>query len=215
MRFGQVHSLPFKQARQRPHGKKYAKTTRSPTLSGSPLESVCRPSPRAAIRPVPSWPWWIGSARPRLAGSRSPRQVCRSDPHTLASVMRTTAAPGSGSGTGYSLISSGTPTPRKTAALPVDAMLGQSSVDQFVGELGVVALDHTAIAVRSIQAALPLYRDLLGGVPNGFERLSERGFSWLTLRYPNGSQVELLEPAGTSGFLHEFLGKRGEGAHHM
>ena len=35
-----------------------------------------------------------------------------------------------------------------------------------VGELGVVALDHTAIAVRSIAAALPLYRDLLGGVPS-------------------------------------------------
>src|SRR5437660_8546610 len=35
------------------------------------------------------------------------------------------------------------------------------------------ALDHTAIAVRDIQAALPLYRDLLGGVPSGFERSEE------------------------------------------
>jgi methylmalonyl-CoA/ethylmalonyl-CoA epimerase len=84
-----------------------------------------------------------------------------------------------------------------------------------VGELGVVALDHTAIAVRSISAALPLYRDLLGGVPSGFERLHARGFMWLTLRYPNGSQVELLEPVGGSGFLHTFLDKYGEGAHHM
>jgi methylmalonyl-CoA/ethylmalonyl-CoA epimerase len=81
--------------------------------------------------------------------------------------------------------------------------------------LGVVAFDHTAIAVRSIQAALPLYRDLLGGRPNGFERLSDRGFMWLTLRYPNGSQVELLEPVGTDGFLHRFLERYGEGAHHM
>ena len=87
--------------------------------------------------------------------------------------------------------------------------------DSVVGELGVVALDHTAIAVRSIQAALPLYRDLLGGVPNGFERHSERGFAWLTLRYPNGSQVELLEPIGSGGFLHSFLERYGEGAHHM
>ena len=38
---------------------------------------------------------------------------------------------------------------------------------------------------------------------------------WLTLRYPNGSQVELLEPVGTGGFLHTFLDKYGEGAHHM
>ncbi len=84
-----------------------------------------------------------------------------------------------------------------------------------VGEFGVVALDHTAVAVRSIDAALPLYRDLLGGVPNGFERQSPRGFAWLTLRYPNGSQVELLEPIGDAGFLHQFLERFGEGAHHM
>ena len=94
-------------------------------------------------------------------------------------------------------------------------MLSQSSVVQLAGELGVVALDHTAVAVRSIQSALPLYRDLLGGVPNGFERQSHRGFMWLTLRYPNSSQVELLEPMGAGGFLNAFLDKYGEGAHHM
>lgn len=82
-------------------------------------------------------------------------------------------------------------------------------------DLGVIALDHTAIAVRSIEAALPLYRDLLGGRPNGFERLSNKGFMWLTLQYPNGSQVELLEPVGSDGFLHRFLDRYGEGAHHM
>jgi methylmalonyl-CoA/ethylmalonyl-CoA epimerase len=86
---------------------------------------------------------------------------------------------------------------------------------ELAGELGVARLDHTAIAVRQIQAALPLYRDLLGGVPSGFQELPARGFSWLGLRYPNGSQVELLEPAGAGGFLHEFLSKRGEGPHHL
>ena len=38
---------------------------------------------------------------------------------------------------------------------------------------------------------------------------------WLTLRYPNGSQVELLESIGADGFLHRFLERHGEGAHHM
>src|SRR5258706_12619022 len=104
----------------------------------------------------------MGSARPRLAGSRSPRQVGKSEPHTLASDMRTTAAPGSGSGTGYSRISKGWPNPRKMAARPVLAMCQQGKpgenayaggrlmqTDQFGrGELGVEALGHTAIAVR-------------------------------------------------------------------
>jgi methylmalonyl-CoA/ethylmalonyl-CoA epimerase len=88
-------------------------------------------------------------------------------------------------------------------------------VEGLTGEFGVEALDHTAIAVRDIQAALPLYRDLLGGIPSGYERISDKGFMWMTLRYPNGSQVELLGPAGEAGFLHTFLAKHGEGVHHM
>src|ERR1700687_1061562 len=95
-------------------------------------------------------------------------------------------------------------------------MYGQEqTIDRLNGELGVEALDHTAIAVRDIQAALPLYRDLLGGVPSGFERISNKGLMWMTLRYPNGSQVELLAPAGDGGFLRDFLARRGEGVHHM
>ncbi|MDQ6674130.1 MAG: VOC family protein [Chloroflexota bacterium] len=89
--------------------------------------------------------------------------------------------------------------------------------EQFAlgGELGVEALDHTAIAVRDIQMALPLYRDLLGGIPSGYERISDKGFMWMSLRYPNGSQVELLAPAGEGGFLRDFLARRGEGTHHL
>jgi methylmalonyl-CoA/ethylmalonyl-CoA epimerase len=94
-------------------------------------------------------------------------------------------------------------------------MQRQHSVDRLAGELGVTALDHTAVAVQSIERALPLYRDLLGGAPNGFERQPGRGFMWMTLQYPNGSQVELLEPVGHAGFLHTFLQKYGEGVHHM
>ena len=82
------------------------------------------------------------------------------------------------------------------------------------GELGVEALDHTAIAVRDIQAALPLYRDLLGGAPSGYERISTKGFAWFSLRYPHGSQSELLAPTG-EGFVESFLAKRGEGVHHL
>lgn len=89
------------------------------------------------------------------------------------------------------------------------------NLERVVGELGVVALDHTAIAVHDLRAALPLYRDLLGGVPNGFERLAHRQFIWVTLRYPNGSQVELLQPMGQGGFVQKFLDRYGEGAHHM
>src|ERR1700724_815113 len=87
-------------------------------------------------------------------------------------------------------------------------------VTELTGELGGEALDHPAIAVRDIQAALPLYRDLLGGIPSAYERISDKGFMWMTLKYPNGSQVELLAPAG-DGFVKDFLARRGEGVHHL
>ncbi|MCC7371108.1 MAG: VOC family protein [Chloroflexi bacterium] len=76
-------------------------------------------------------------------------------------------------------------------------------------------LDHTAIAVHSIEAALPLYRDLLGGDPEEIHHNEQAGFSVLQLRYPHGGGIELIQPYGPSGFLHDFLAKRGEGVHHI
>jgi methylmalonyl-CoA/ethylmalonyl-CoA epimerase len=76
-------------------------------------------------------------------------------------------------------------------------------------------LDHTSIAVHSIEAALPLYRDVLGGDAEPIHHHEEAGFSTLTLRYPHGGGIELIAPYGPSGFIHDFLAKRGEGVHHI
>jgi hypothetical protein len=43
--------------------------------------------------------------------SWSPLQACRSEPQTFARIVRTTIAPGSGSGTAYSSIRIGSPAP--------------------------------------------------------------------------------------------------------
>ena len=74
-------------------------------------------------------------------------------------------------------------------------------------------LDHVAVAVHSIKAAVPLYRDALGGqyLMGGEEGGSWR---WIQFRFPGGGKVELLEPLG-EGFLSRFLEKRGEGLHHI
>jgi methylmalonyl-CoA/ethylmalonyl-CoA epimerase len=74
-------------------------------------------------------------------------------------------------------------------------------------------LDHVAVAVRSIKAALPLFRDVLGGEYVMGD--DERGiWRWVQFRYPGGGKVELLEPLG-EGFLADFLERYGEGLHHM
>ncbi len=73
--------------------------------------------------------------------------------------------------------------------------------------------DHVAVAVRSIKAALPLYRDalggeyLMGGEPDGTWR-------WVQFRFPGGGKVELLEPLA-DGFVSRFLERYGEGLHHV
>lgn len=79
----------------------------------------------------------------------------------------------------------------------------------------VRSLDHTAIAVHRIEDALPFYRDVLGGEPQEVTERPERGFRVLTLRYPGGGGVELIEPLGEGSFIREFLARRGEGVHHI
>ena len=73
-------------------------------------------------------------------------------------------------------------------------------------------LDHVAVAVHSIKAALTLYRDGLGGeyLMGG----DQDTWRWVQLCFPGGGKIELLEPLG-EGFLTKFLDSRGEGLHHV
>jgi methylmalonyl-CoA/ethylmalonyl-CoA epimerase len=74
-------------------------------------------------------------------------------------------------------------------------------------------LDHVAVALNSIERAVPLYRDALGGeyLMGGDQAET---WKWVQFRWPGGGKVELLEPKG-DGFLSRFLDSRGEGLHHV
>jgi methylmalonyl-CoA/ethylmalonyl-CoA epimerase len=74
-------------------------------------------------------------------------------------------------------------------------------------------LDHVAVALNSIESAVPLYRDALGGdYLMGGDQADT--WKWVQFRWPGGGKVELLEPKA-EGFLTKFLDRRGEGLHHM
>jgi methylmalonyl-CoA epimerase len=73
---------------------------------------------------------------------------------------------------------------------------------------------HVAIVVRSIEDALPLYRDLLGlplettlDVPNDRVRIAFLGVG--------ESKVELVEPTDDTTGVARFLAGKGEGFHHV
>ena len=80
----------------------------------------------------------------------------------------------------------------------------------------IVSLDHTAVGVAQLENAIPLFRDMLGGVSLGGGQTAEQNFQTASFVYPNGSKIEIIAPlAGGDGFMRKFLSERGPGAHHL
>lgn len=71
---------------------------------------------------------------------------------------------------------------------------------------------HIGIAVESIEAILPFYRDLLGmpEVP-----LDDSDGARIAGLAAGGSLVELLQPDQSDSPIGKFLAKRGPGIHHI
>jgi methylmalonyl-CoA/ethylmalonyl-CoA epimerase len=75
-------------------------------------------------------------------------------------------------------------------------------------------LNHVGVATPSIEAAVAVYRDLLGatGVHEAFD-LPEQGVRVCFVDTPN-SQIELIEPLGEASPLHGFLARNPAGGQH-
>jgi methylmalonyl-CoA/ethylmalonyl-CoA epimerase len=76
-------------------------------------------------------------------------------------------------------------------------------------------VDHVAVAVRSVGAAVPLFVDALGGEFLFAGENSSQGFRWAQFRFPHGGKIELVTPIAGDGFVQRFLDTRGEGVHHV
>lgn len=77
------------------------------------------------------------------------------------------------------------------------------------------AIDHVAIAVRSLSRAVPLYTDVLGATFIYGGDNVEQGFRWAQFRFLGGGKIELITPLDPGGFLARFLDRHGEGVHHV
>lgn len=75
-------------------------------------------------------------------------------------------------------------------------------------------IDHIGIAVRRIEAAIPLYRDVLGlGKPEIHEVPEQKVRVAI---FPVGEvKIELLDALTPDSPIASFLQKRGEGIHHV
>lgn len=84
------------------------------------------------------------------------------------------------------------------------------------GVLGdhAVRIDHVAVAVRDIAAALPLYRDVFGGtLAFGGDDVAA-GIRTCQMAY-DGGKLELIQPTRPDSYLAGYLDRHGEGFHHL
>lgn len=75
-------------------------------------------------------------------------------------------------------------------------------------------LDHVALAVRDLDAALAEYRRLFGAEPLYREVVDEQGVEEAMIAV-GGSFIQLLQPLGPETPVGRFIATRGEGMHHV
>lgn len=76
-------------------------------------------------------------------------------------------------------------------------------------------MDHVGVAVKSLDEALKVYRDVLGFKLEGTHVLTERKVKVAFLSSGGQTNVELLEPLSGDSTIAKFLEIRGEGVHHF
>jgi methylmalonyl-CoA/ethylmalonyl-CoA epimerase len=75
-------------------------------------------------------------------------------------------------------------------------------------------LDHVAIAVHDLDAAITEFAALYQAEPISREVVAEQGVEEAMIAI-GGSQVQLLQPLTADSLLGRFLNKHGEGLHHV
>ena len=75
-------------------------------------------------------------------------------------------------------------------------------------------IDHVAIAVKSIEAALGVYAGALGLKEWSIEEIPEQE-TRVALMPVGESRIELLEATGENSPVAGFIARRGEGLHHI
>jgi len=75
-------------------------------------------------------------------------------------------------------------------------------------------INHIGIAVKNLEASMPLYRDVLGMTFEGTEEVAEQRVR-VAFFAVGESRIELLEPTTPDSPVAKFLEKNGEGVHHV
>ena len=75
-------------------------------------------------------------------------------------------------------------------------------------------LDHIGIAVNHLKTSIPLYERLLGVSCYKTEQVPSESVD-TAFFLQNGAKVELVASTDPDGVIAKFIGKKGEGLHHI
>lgn len=78
-----------------------------------------------------------------------------------------------------------------------------------------MGVDHVGVAVKNLDEAVGIYRDILGFKLLGVHVLTERKVKVAFLSTGGETSIELLESLGSDSPVAKFLENRGEGIHHV
>ncbi len=78
-----------------------------------------------------------------------------------------------------------------------------------------VGMDHVGIAVKNLDEAIHVYRNLLGFKLMGVHVLAERKIKIALISTGGETQIELVQPLDAESTVAKFLETRGEGIHHF
>ena len=79
----------------------------------------------------------------------------------------------------------------------------------------IVGIDHIGIAVKNLDQAISLYRDVFGLKLEGVHVVEEQKVRVASFSTGGESRIELLEPTESESPISKSLYRRGEGVHHI
>ena len=80
--------------------------------------------------------------------------------------------------------------------------------------MNISHIEHLGIAVKSIEASLPYYEQVLGLKCYNIEEVADQKVKTAFFKVGQ-TKIELLEPSSEDSTIAKFIEKRGEGIHHI
>lgn len=80
--------------------------------------------------------------------------------------------------------------------------------------MNISHIEHLGIAVKSLDAAIPYYENVLGVKCYSIEEVADQKVKTAFFKVGQ-TKLELLEPTSDDSTIAKFIEKRGEGIHHL